>query len=45
MKVTPRKGEQRKARKVKTWVEVHVAAIKPPAPAEPPVSTEEAPPT
>ena len=44
-KVTPRKGQQRKARKVKTQVEVHVAPTEPPALAEPPVPTEKAPPT
>ena len=45
MKVTPKKGEQGKARKIKTWVEVHVVPTEPPAPAEPPVPTEEVLPT
>ena len=45
VKVTRRKGKQRKARKVKTWAEVHVAPTEPPAWVELPVPTDEAPPT
>ena len=50
-KMTPRKGEQGKARKIKARAEVHVvptespAPTEPPVPAEPPLPTEEAPPT
>ena len=52
MKVTPRKGGQGKAQKVKTQAEVHAAPTVPPESVETPASveapahtTEEAPPT
>ena len=44
MKITPRKEEKGKTRKVKTRVEMHAMPAEPPALAEPPVPTKEAPP-
>ena len=45
MKITPRKGEQGKARWVRAWAEVHAVPGESPALAEPPVPTKEAPQT
>ena len=42
-KIMPRKGEEGKNQKVKTWVEVHAAPVEPPVLAEPPVPDVEAP--
>ena len=44
IKITPRKGEKGKARKVKTWAEVHAAPAETQALVEPPVPMEKAPP-
>ena len=45
MKIIPWEGEKGKARKGKTWLEVYAVPAGPPTLAEPPVPTEEAPPT
>ena len=42
-KIIPRKGEEGKTQKVKTWVEVHAAPVEPPMPVEPPVPDVETP--
>ena len=44
-KIMPRKGEEGKTRRVRTWEEIHIAHVEPPAPAEPPVSDKEGLPT
>ena len=41
----PRKGDDGKTQKVKTWAEVHPAPVEPSVPAEPLVPEVEAPPT
>ena len=44
-KKRPRMGDGRKALQVRTWAEVHVEPVEPPALVEPPVPGVEAPPT
>ena len=44
-KVTPRKADEQKTKKVKTRTEVHAAPVDPPVLAEPPVPDVETPPT
>ena len=44
-KIIPRKGEEGKTWRVKTWAEVHAAPVEPPLPVEPPVPDVGAPPT
>ena len=44
-KIMPRKGEEGKIQKVKTWAEVHAAPVEPPMPAKPTVPDVEDPPT